>query len=197
MEVVGEAQDGEEAVREAARTCPDVVLLDLAMGRHPGLPAVSRIFQASPRSKVLVLTMLADPASLRASLAAGASGFVLKHAADTELLEAIRTVAQGRVFVRLSSETTAFQDSLGTRKDRQPGSEDNRFTQLSPRERNVFGLVAQGFTNQQIAEQLGLSVKSVETYRSRVMEKLGLRNRADLVKYALECGVLKFEDPTR
>ena len=132
-----------------------------------------------------VLTMHDEPGYLRSALAAGARGYVLKHAADTELIDAIRAVAGGRVFIDASFTSTAPP----------PSAKGRGLAILSPREREVFALVAGGQTSQAIAEQLGLSAKSVETYRARFMQKLRLTTRADIVRVALETGALAAKNP--
>jgi len=183
MEVVGEAADGAEAVAQARALQPQVLTLDLAMPGNSGVDTITQLRRECPHTRVLVLTMHDDPAYLRAVLAAGGSGYVVKTAADTELLSAIRAVHQGRTFVNLSLTDSVVQTVVGS----PPGS---ALEVLSAREREVVTLLAQGFTNQEAADRLFLSVKTVETYRARLMSKLGLASRADLVRYALETGLL-------
>jgi len=190
MEVVGEAADGNEAVQKALETEPNVALMDITMPASGGIKAIEQIRKECPQTRVLVLTMHDDIAYLRSALAAGGSGYVVKKAADSELLSAIRAVHKGHMFVDLASENTTVQDALVNKamKERtRPGAPKGL---LSQREKEVLHLVAQGYTNQQVANRLGLSVKTVETYRSRLVEKLELRTRADLVRYALEIGLL-------
>lgn len=190
LEVVGEVGDGEEAAILAREIQPDVVIMDLTMGRHSGLEAIAVIRQAHPAMRVLVLSMHTDVSYVRTALAAGATGYVPKSVADAELLTAVRAVAKGRIFVDLAVTDTALGDeSMGllTGREAQPAAPLHR---LSRREREVLGGIAQGFTNLQMAEQLGLSVKSVETYRARLLEKLGLRTRAELVRFAVGSGLL-------
>lgn len=189
MEVVGEANDGNEAVAIVSAVQPDVVLLDLTMPRRDGLSAIPNIRTACPRTRVLVLSMHDDPSYLRAVLACGGSGYVVKTAEDSELLAAIRAVAQGRTFVDFSMGESA-RAALTPRAFENPAGAASAVHLLSAREREVLELVAQGHTNQKVADRLKLSVKSVETYRARVMEKLNLQSRADLVRFALECGLL-------
>lgn len=184
MEVVGEAADGEEAARKAVDMRPDVALIDITMPGSGGIKAIGRIMDACPQTRVLVLTMHDVPGYLRSALAAGATGYVVKRAADSELLSAIRGVHRGRTVLDPALATAVVQGALG--KKASPGQPANP---LSPREREVLDLVAQGYTNQQVADRLGLSVKTVETYRARLVEKLGLRSRADLVRYALDSGL--------
>ncbi len=187
MEVVGEAADGDAAVRKALETRPDVALMDITMPGSGGIKAIERIREECPKTRVLVLTMHDVPAYLRSALAAGASGYVVKSAADSELLSAIRSVHRGRTVLDPALAATVVQSALGKRAvGSQAGGPVNP---LSPREREVLDLVAQGYTNQQAADRLGLSIKTVETYRTRLVEKLGLRSRADLVRYALDSGL--------
>jgi two-component system, NarL family, response regulator NreC len=185
LEVVGEASDGDEAVRKAAALRPDVALVDISMPGSSGIKAIERIREAAPATRVLVLTMHDMPAYLRAALAAGASGYVVKRAADSALLAAIRDVYRGRTALDPALAASVVQSGLRRRGATGAGPT----TPLSQREREVLELVAQGYTNQQIADHLGLSVKTVETYRARLVEKLGLQSRAELVRYALDSGL--------
>jgi two-component system, NarL family, response regulator NreC len=188
MEVIGEAADGEEAVRRAAELKPDVALLDITMPGMGGIKAIEEIRRRAPETRVLVLTMHDVPAYLRSVLAAGGSGYVVKRAADAELLSAIRGVYRGRTVLDPNLAVRVVQGGIG-RRGSAPASGRPPASPLSQREREVLDLVAQGFTNQQMADRLGLSVKTVETYRSRLVEKLGLRSRADLVRYAMDSGL--------
>jgi two-component system, NarL family, response regulator NreC len=187
MEVVAEAADGDEALKKSQETRPDVALLDITMPGRGGIQAIERIRQACPATRVLVLTMHDVPAYLRSALAAGATGYVVKRAADSELISAIRGVHRGRTILDPSLAVMVVQGAIG--KKVSGGQPVGSATLLSPREREVLDLVAQGYTNQQIADRLGLSIKTVETYRSRLVEKLGLRSRADLVRYAVDSGL--------
>jgi len=180
MVVIAEAADGVEAVEKARRMKPDVVILDLTMPRMSGLDALRQILEERPDTRVLVLTMHDDPAYGRSLLAAGALGYVTKKAADRELLLGIRTVCKGRPFVDLSQ----AQEML------------SKQAPLSQRERQVLSELAHGFTHQEIADRLALSIKTVETYLDRLSTKLGLRRRADLVRYAFENGLLRGEART-
>jgi DNA-binding NarL/FixJ family response regulator len=185
LEVVGEASDGDEAVRRAAALRPDVALVDITMPGSGGIKAIERIREAAPDTKVLVLTMHDVPAYLRAALAAGATGYVVKRAVDSDLLAAIRGVHRGQTVLDPALSARVVQGGLRRRAPAGP----TPATLLSQREREVLELVAQGYTNQQIADHLGLSVKTVETYRARLVEKLGLQSRAELVRYALDSGL--------
>ena len=187
MEVVGEAGDGLQAVDQAASLQPDVVVLDLTMPLMDGLACLRHIRARAPQSRVLVLTMHADEQYLRDALSRGASGYVVKQAADQEMLSAIRAVMRGEVYIHPSM-TKALLGELVDQSVAAQGA-DSAST-LSEREAQVIKQVARGFTNQEIAEKLSLSVKTVETYRARAMEKLGLSSRAALVRYVMEKGWL-------
>lgn len=190
MRVVGEATDGKEAVAQTVATKPDVLLLDLSMPKHGGLPAVSLVRQQAPGVRVLILSMHEDLACLRAALDSGAAGYVLKKVADTELLAAIRAVAGGKKYVCSCSRELLAHASLGFDLSGGDAREEG-VSALSKREREVLIMVAQGYTNRQIAERFDLSVKSVESYRARVQEKLGLQTRVQLHRYALATGLLR------
>ncbi len=190
MEVVGEAGDFPEAVRLTSSARPDVLILDLTMPGGNGIQTIERIVKESPQPRILVLTMHDDPSYLRAALAAGAAGYVVKKAADTELLSAVRAVSQGRMFVDLDMSGARMQTILGEKDDGANTATTGPASTLSPREREVLQILAQGHTNQAVADRLFLSVKTVESYRSRLMQKLKLSTRADLIRYAVEVGLL-------
>ena len=189
MEVVGEASDGAEAVDAALRLRPNVVLMDVAMTGESGLEATARIKQQAPDVKVLVLSMYDDESYLRRALEVGASGYALKRAADTDLLSAIRAVARDEVYLHPALTRVLVSDLLKRDPLSPPPSRPDA-PHLSEREVEVLRLVALGHTNQEIADSLYLSVKTVESYKGRLMEKLGLRGRAALVRYAVEAGLL-------
>ena len=189
MEVVGEAADGAEAVLRTLALKPDVVLMDITMGDMSGLAATREIRQRFPRTKVVALTMHDDEEYLRQMLDAGATGYVLKRAAGVELAVAIRAVYRGEVFVYPSFTRVLLGDLVRSGGGAQ-SDERNSYELLSEREKQVLHLVALGHTNKQIAGQLFLSVKTVETYRARIMSKLRLKNRAALVRYVLHKGLL-------
>lgn len=186
LEVVGEAADADEAVRVARETKPDVAVIDLSMPGG-GLKVVEALPRHCPETRVLVLTMHDHPAYLRSALAAGAAGYVVKKVADTELLSSVRAVHHGATIAFLSSPGSARQ-AVGT-GGASAASVDGRAA-LSQREQQVLILLARGYTNRQIAERLKRSVKSIETYRSRLSRKLGLKSRAEIVRYALAVGLL-------
>jgi two-component system, NarL family, response regulator NreC len=188
MEVVGEAASGPDAERGIKATEPDVALMDISMLNGGGLAAIAAVKQVRPKTRILVLTVHDERGYVRAAAAAGATGYVVKSAVATELLAGIRAVAQGRTFVDASVSLGLAQDSM--RPTTNAGARGVGAEQLTERERQVMKRVAEGHTNAQIAEQLQLGIKSIETYRSRLMEKLGLTSRVDLVRFALESGIL-------
>ena len=190
MEVVREAPDGNEALRQAREANPDVLTLDLTMPGGGGLKTLEGLRQACPQTRVLVLTMHEEPSYLRAVLAAGGSGYVAKSAVDGELLAAIRSVAQGRTFVTMNLSDNGTHQVLGDQPTHTESPLQAPVKLLSSREQEVLKLLAQGYTNQEVGTQLFLSVKTIETYRARLADKLGLRSRADLTRYALEVGLL-------
>jgi DNA-binding NarL/FixJ family response regulator len=192
MEVVGEAADGDEAVRRAAELDPDVIVLDVEMPRTGGLTALHRLRSTCPRARVLILTMHDEPTLVRSALEAGASGFVVKEALGDDLLAAVRTVYQGRGYINMSlaAREGAAAPSPQASALPEPGRTMSR---LSQREHQVLEMLAQGFTNQEIGARLHLSPRTIGTYRSRLNDKLGLRTRADIVRYALESGLLARE----
>lgn len=191
MHVVAEATDGNETVVNAVESKPDVVLLDLSMPKCSGVQAIPEIRRHCPGARILVLSMYEDVAYMRAAFDAGAVGYILKKAADAELLTAIRTVVAGKTYVCSRSQEVLAQSALGLDLSGADVSLHDRSSSLSKREREVLVMVAQGYTNRQIAEHLDLSVKSVESYRARLQEKLGLQTRVQLHRYALATGLLR------
>lgn len=186
LAVVGEAGDGNEAVAKTRDLRPDLVLLDLSMPGPSGGEVIRQVLRASPKTRVLVLTMHDDPAYLASAMLAGAAGYVVKKVADTELIQAIRAVHAGRTFVDLTR---------GSNPHPRPAEAGGKSLgevpkNLSRREVEVLRLLAQGHSNQQIADLIHVSVKTVETYRTRLSEKLGLKGRAELYRFAVESGVL-------
>jgi two-component system response regulator NreC len=188
MEVVSEAPDGEKAVESARETRPDVALLDLTMPRVGGMKALEKMARDCRETRVLVLTMHNDPAYLRSALAAGASGYLLKRAVDAELIAAIRAVHRGGIFVDPRLANILVQDVLAKRSTKAGSTRPANI--LSHRELQVLGLVARGYTSAEIAKQVFVSVKTIETYRSRFAEKLGLQSRRDVVRFAVQMGLL-------
>lgn len=194
LEVVGEAGTGEEAVELARELEPDVVVMDLSMPGIGGLEATRRIAGGGPAAendeevatRVLVLTMHAEEEHLLPVLEAGGSGYVNKRRADEELIEAIRAVARGDVFLYPEAAKLLLQGFRG-----KPTDEEDPLTRLSDRELEVLGFTAEGFSAAEIGRKLSISPKTVDTYRSRIMEKLGLHHRSELVRFALQQGLLK------
>jgi two-component system, NarL family, response regulator NreC len=184
LETVGEAGTAREAVFEARTTKPDVVLLDVMMPDQSGIEAVPQLLHEHPETKILILSMQDDPRYVREAFEAGASGYVLKEAADAELVAAIREVAGGGRYVHpeLGARLVAAESEERRRAEEDP---------LSDREREVLRLLALGHTNQEIAKQLYISVRTAETHRAHIMQKLRLTSRAELVRYALDQNLLE------
>jgi two-component system, NarL family, response regulator NreC len=181
MQVVGEAGDASAAVAQVCDLKPDVVVLDISMGGGGGLKAQEKISAAMPGTKILFLSMHSDPAFVRTAISAGAAGYITKKAVHTELLNALRTVRMGRRYLDPSASEGIF-----------PPTRDKRAI-LSTREQEALRLLAAGYTNQEIAARLFVSVKTVETYRARIMEKLEAKSRAELVRYAINACFLDGE----
>lgn len=186
MQVVAEASDGSQVLGLLADLQPDILLLDLSMPGLGGLEALPLIRRQYPQVRVLILTMHDDESYLRQALREGASGYVLKRAADTELLSALRAVMRGEIYVHPSMTHHLLDDILPTT----PVKPATPWDTLSERERDVLLRVARGHTSARIANQLSLSPKTVDTYRARGMEKLGLRSRAALVQFVLSHDLL-------
>ncbi|MBI2320916.1 MAG: response regulator transcription factor [Chloroflexi bacterium] len=187
MDVVGEASDGATAVRQSETLEPDVVVMDIAMPGVNGLEATRQIRKRQQRTRVLALSMHANEEYLFQLLQAGGSGYVLKKAADVELLDAIRMVARGEIYLYPEVTKYLVRDYLQRLHE---GDTNVALDTLTDREREVLRLVAEGYTTQEIAQQLVLSPKTVETHRAHIMDKLGLRSRSELVRYALRKGLL-------
>ena len=188
IDVVGEASGGHEAIALLARVPADVVVMDISMGDGDGLMASRTITRQHDAPRVLVLTMHAEEAYLEAVLEAGASGYLVKSTADRDLVEAIRAVARGEVFVRPAAARVLAQ---GARRREEHATDRARFERLTDRERAVMQLIAEGYTAPEIGEQLAISPKTVDTYKQRINDKLGLTHRADYVKLALKLGLLQ------
>jgi two-component system, NarL family, response regulator NreC len=191
MRVVGEAANGKEALQQVRELRPDLVVMDLSMPELNGLQATERLKAGSPKVKVVALTVHEDPSYLMQLCKAGAVGYVLKRSAGDDLIAAIRAVARGGLHFDPSVASKALTGRMGE----VPGKAGLRTGDLSEREKEVLILVAWGYSNKEIAGDLNLSVKTVETYRLRVNEKLALRSRAEIVQYALRQGWLNEEYP--
>lgn len=190
IEVVGEATGGREALVLLEQVVADVIVMDLSMSEGDGLTATRDIARGGGAGapRVLVLTMHAEEAYLEAALDAGASGYLVKSTADRELVEAVRTVARGEVYLPAGAATLM---ASGSRRREERASDRARFDRLTDRERAVMQLIAQGYTAPEIGEQLTISPKTVDTYKQRINDKLGLAHRADYVKLALKLGLLQ------
>ena len=188
MEVVAEAANGDEAVIRSCEDNPDVVLMDITMPGMKAVQATEEIKRSNPETKVLVLTMHEEESYLYQMLRAGADGYIPKKAADTELIDAIRATYRGEHFVHPSMTMGMVAELRGREL---PDSRVTRIDDsLSPREIEVLRLLAMGHTSQEIADVLYLSIKTVETHKARIKEKLGLTGRAELVRYAIQTGLM-------
>ncbi len=180
LTVVGEAASGEEAVRLATTLAPDVILLDIVMSGLSGIEITRHLKQAAPKSRVLILTLHEDLGLMREAIRAGASGYVTKRAVDFELMNAIFTVWRGEIYVHPTMTRGLLKDVLPC------DDEQGQAATLTPREMEVMRLIVEGHSNRQIGELLNLSIRTVDTHRANVMAKLGLHDRADLCRYAVQ-----------
>jgi two-component system, NarL family, response regulator NreC len=187
IDIVGEAKDGREAVALVERLNPDVVVMDLSMGGLDGTEATKEIVAKNLPARVLILTMHAEEDYLVPLLEAGAAGYLVKSAADRELVDAVRAVNAGEVYVRPS---VARFLAASIRGHPTSPTRDERLTVLSDRERTVVELLAEGYNGPEIGDRLGISAKTVETYKQRIGDKLGIEHRAEFVRFALEVGLL-------
>jgi DNA-binding NarL/FixJ family response regulator len=185
MQVIGEAANGREAVEVAERLRPDVMVMDLSMPVMGGLDATRQITEKGLPTRVLVLTVHAEHQYLLPVLQAGGAGYVLKQAADTELIQAIRTVHRGEAFLYPTAASMLLQDYR-----RRVSANEDQYDGLSEREREVLKYTAEGFSSQEIADRLIISAKTVDTYRQRIMDKLNIHHRSELIRYALRKGLL-------
>ena len=192
MNVVGEANNGDEALEQVRLKRPAVLILDISMPGSNGIEVIHDILKISPQTRVLILTMHAEAAYLDAVLTAGATGFVLKRSLDSDLLNAIRAVRRGDNFIDAGMTKFLVQKALGGKPAESSAKAASSL--LSRRELQVLTLAAQGHTNRQISLKLFVSVKSVETYRARLLKKLNLEDRAQMFRFAVEAGLLS-SDP--
>ncbi len=191
VEIIGEASSGEEAVAAIETLTPDVVLMDVAMPGMGGIEATRRIKAVQPKVAVLALTMHEDEEYFFEMLAAGASGYVPKRAAPDDLMSAIRIVKQGDVYIYPSLARLLVKDFLHRSETSAPETRE----ELTPREQEVLTFIAEGNSNREIAEALVISVKTVDRHRENIMRKLQLHNRVELVKYAIEKGLISVGGP--
>lgn len=194
-EVVGEAFSGEEAIQMVERLRPDLVLMDISMPGMSGIEALAQMKAIAPNVKVLMLTMHTEEEYLKAALKEGASGFVLKRAAHTELISAIETVLAGQTYIYPSLTSLVIKGFVGEGESRaEERKEESKRECLSEREEEVLKYIALGYTYQEIADTLFVSIKTVESYKSRISEKLDLKRRSELVRFALKEGIITADD---
>jgi DNA-binding NarL/FixJ family response regulator len=187
MEVVGEAGDGQEAIQQAVQIAPDVALMDIAMPVLNGIEATLQIRDRCPDTEILILSVHSNAEHVFRALQAGALGYLLKESAGAEVINAVRSVHGGRRYLSGKIADTVIQDYIRQRHTASP------LESLSPRERQILQLVVEGRTSAQVADVLSLSPKSVETYRSRLMQKLGIGDVPSLVKFAIQHGLTSLE----
>jgi DNA-binding NarL/FixJ family response regulator len=186
IDIVGEASDGHEAIEKTMELSPDLIIMDIAMPEMDGLEATRRIKKQNPRVKILILTQYDNKEYILSAVRAGAAGYIPKRALGSELITAIRAIHRGDSFLYPSVATALIEEY------QQVGTEDP-YDQLTPREREVIKLLAEGQSSREIAEKLFISQKTVLGHRSRIMEKLGLHNRAELFKYAARKGLMTLD----
>lgn len=188
MKVVAEASSDSETVMLSEKHQPDIILLDITMPKHGGIKTIPEIKKKSPSSRILVLTMHDDDSYLKDVLKAGGNGYIIKKAADTDLLSAIRAVFRGESYIDPSMTKHLIFDMFGS-----GDQEKDEGSQLSQRETEVLKYMALGYTNKQISETLYVSVKTVETYKVRIKKKLNVSRRSELIKYAINTGLIDFQ----
>ena len=193
IEIVGEAEDGEQTLSMFEELQPDLLLLDLSMPKMNGIDCLKEILSRHEKAKVLVLTMHEDKHHIRLAMQAGAAGYIHKSAADAELFQAIDAIRAGGLYLSAQDSQCLLQDFL--QKQEAPADKQDPYQLLSPREREVLRLIVRGYPLAEIAVQLSLSVKTVETYKVRIMEKLETSKKSDLVDYALRYGLLQHDNP--
>jgi two-component system response regulator NreC len=191
IEIIAEVENGADAVKQTRLLQPDIVLMDIQMPGLNGIEATKQIKELAPKTAVLALTMHEDDQYFFEMLHAGASGYVPKRAAPDELLTAIRAVGRGEVYLYPSLASRLVQDYL---RRAESGDQTHVYDDLTPREREVLTLIAEGLSNAEIAEKLVISVKTVDRHRENIMRKLNLHSRIDLVKYALKIGLIDLDD---
>ncbi len=186
LEVVGEASNGEEAIRLASELKPDIVLMDVSMPKCGGVEATKQLKESSPDISVLILTVHEDDCLLREAIQSGAGGYILKRAVESELINAVLAVSRGELYVHPAMTRALLVDPTGPATARKAQE-----VTLTRREYEVMTLIAQGYSNRQIASKLSISVRTVESHRANLMGKLNLSSRVELVRYAAQQGLLK------
>ena len=188
IEVIGEAEDGREAIKLVEKLRPDIVVMDIAMPGLNGLEATRRLKRLYPEIKVLILSMYANEEYVFQTLQAGAQGYLVKKAAPSELVSAIKAISQGNSFLSPSISRTVIDEYI--RRADKISEGDDAFQTLTARETEVLQLIAEGLKNREIAELLFISIKTVETHRAHVMDKLGIHSTAELTQYAISKGII-------
>ena len=185
LQVVGEGENGEEALRLVGEQQPDILLLDIGMPGMDGIEATRRLKRLNPQIRVLILTVYEEESLLREAIRAGAAGYILKRAAEEELVTAIRAVWRGDTYIHPAVTRYLLKDLSPT-----TSSKKEALDELTPREREVMGYILRGYTNRQIAESLYISIRTVEGHRASIFSKLGLKNRVELVEFAEKHGLM-------
>ncbi|MEW6670337.1 MAG: response regulator transcription factor [Thermodesulfobacteriota bacterium] len=190
IDVVGEAENGREALKQVEKLMPDVVLLDISMPGLNGLETTRQLKKKFPKLRILILTMHDNEEYIFETLRAGASGYLVKRSAPNELISAIKAVCRGDSFLSPSISRRVIETYVrgGSRED-----SDEAYNKLTAREREILQLIAEGRLNREIAEMLHISIKTVETHRAHIVEKLHIRNTAELTQYAIRKGIIKIE----
>jgi len=185
LQVVGEGENGEEALRLTGELQPDILLLDIGMAGMDGIEATRRLKRLNPQIRVLILTVYEEESLLREAIRAGAAGYILKRAAEEELVTAIRAVWRGDTYIHPAVTRYLLKDLSPS-----TSSKKEALDELTPREREVMGYILRGYTNRQIAESLYISIRTVEGHRASIFGKLGLKNRLELVEFAEKNGLM-------